>query len=181
MNRLISQKFETSYKATIGCDFSTKMMELNNRLVQAQIWDTAGQERFKSLSQSFYRGSDARVIVYDVTNPDSFHHVQEWKEEFLKYCNPPNVADFPFLILGNKCDSELGSEHQMRRPKVRNEIQYLVSAKTGLNIEQSFQKVVEVAAAQSGYDDVPPPPSGNGLFINGKIEVQPTQGKTCCE
>jgi Ras-related protein Rab-7A len=156
------------------------MMELNNRLVQAQIWDTAGQERFKSLSQSFYRGSDACVIVYDVTNPESSVHVQEWKEEFIKYCDPPNLAEFPFLILGNKCDGGDSAAGQYRkRPNVRNEHHFYVSAKTGHNVEQSFQKVVEIAAAQSAYDDVPEPPNG-GLFINGKIDI-PKQKTTCCE
>ena len=68
MNRLVNNKYSSSYKATIGADFMTKDVSIDDRLVTLQIWDTAGQERFQSLGTAFYRGSDVCVLVYDVTN-----------------------------------------------------------------------------------------------------------------
>ena len=68
MNQYVKQKFSGQYKATIGADFLTKEIMLDDKLVTLQIWDTAGQERFQSLGVAFYRGADACVLVYDVTN-----------------------------------------------------------------------------------------------------------------
>ena len=69
MNQYVNEKFSTQYKATIGADFLTKEIMLDDKLVTMQIWDTAGQERFQSLGVAFYRGADACVLVYDITNP----------------------------------------------------------------------------------------------------------------
>lgn len=69
MNQYVNQKFSNQYKATIGADFLTKEIMLDDKLVTMQIWDTAGQERFQSLGVAFYRGADACVLVYDITNP----------------------------------------------------------------------------------------------------------------
>jgi len=72
LNQYVSGKFSEEYKATIGADFLTKELTLDDKLVTLQIWDTAGQERFQSLGSAFYRGSDACVLVYDITNEQSF-------------------------------------------------------------------------------------------------------------
>ena len=68
MNQYVNEKFSSQYKATIGADFLTKEIVLEDKVVTMQIWDTAGQERFQSLGVAFYRGADACVLVYDVTN-----------------------------------------------------------------------------------------------------------------
>ncbi|KUF84732.1 Ras-related protein Rab-7a [Phytophthora nicotianae] len=79
MNQYVNQKFSNQYKATIGADFLTKEIMLDDKLVTMQIWDTAGQERFQSLGVAFYRGADACVLVYDITNPKvQKQRAQEW-------------------------------------------------------------------------------------------------------
>ena len=72
MQQFVNKKFDKKYKATIGADFLTKELMLEDHLVTLQIWDTAGQERFQSLGMAFYRGADACVIVYDITQRKSF-------------------------------------------------------------------------------------------------------------
>ena len=110
MNRYHSKKFSGQYKATIGADFLSKEIQLEgDRLATLQIWDTAGQERFQSLGVAFYRGADAVVLVYDVTDPQSFEHLVSWRTEFLRQVsggdvNNSDMANFPFLVLGNKID-----------------------------------------------------------------------------
>ena len=69
-----------------------------------QIWDTAGQERFQSLSSAFYRGADACILVYDVTNPASFERLLTWKENFLVHASPEHLEAYPFILVGNKID-----------------------------------------------------------------------------
>lgn len=99
MGQFVSHKFSNQYKATIGADFLTKEVQIDDRLVTMQvciyaqiriiydifhqIWDTAGQERFQSLGVAFYRGADCCVLVYDVTSANSFRSLDSWRDEFL--------------------------------------------------------------------------------------------------
>ncbi|RYR36636.1 hypothetical protein Ahy_A09g041602 isoform A [Arachis hypogaea] len=88
MNQYVHKKFSQQYKATIGADFVTKELQIDDRLVTLQIWDTAGQERFQSLGVAFYRGADCCVLVYDVNIMRSFDTLDNWHEEFLKQVLP---------------------------------------------------------------------------------------------
>ncbi|RHY23456.1 hypothetical protein DYB32_009195 [Aphanomyces invadans] len=106
MNQYVNQKFTNQYKATIGADFLTKEIMSDEKLVTMQIWDTAGQERFQSLGVAFYRGADACVLVYDITNPASFDKLDSWRDEFLAQAGPREPGSFPFIVLGNKVDQE---------------------------------------------------------------------------
>ena len=72
--------------------------------VTLQIWDTAGQERFQSLGRAFYRGAEACVLVYDITNAKSFDNLSIWKQEFLVKAMPKDPDNIPFFVLGNKID-----------------------------------------------------------------------------
>jgi Ras-related protein Rab-7A len=83
MNQYVNQKFNKQYKATIGADFLTKEITIDDKAVTLQIWDTAGQERFQSLGTAFYRGADCCVLVYDITEKKSFDSLHSWSEEFL--------------------------------------------------------------------------------------------------
>lgn len=115
MNRYSTGKFTGQYKATIGADFLSKdnvvLSDLfgTRQLVTLQIWDTAGQERFQSLGVGFYRGADACLLVYDITDPSSLDHLDHWRREFLDQVGRPMMgldasATFPFVVLGNKAD-----------------------------------------------------------------------------
>nr|ACF81381.1 unknown [Zea mays] len=75
MNQYVHKKFSQQYKATIGADFVTKEVLIEDRLVTLQIWDTAGQERFQSLGVAFYRGADCCVLVYDVNSNRLAHQI----------------------------------------------------------------------------------------------------------
>ena len=102
MNQYVNKKFTAQYKATIGADFLTKEVLIDDRNVTMQIWDTAGQERFQSLGVAFYRGADCCVLVYDVTSQQSFRNLESWRDEFLIQASPRNPEEFPFVLLGNK-------------------------------------------------------------------------------
>ncbi|KAG7242469.1 hypothetical protein INR49_021643 [Caranx melampygus] len=105
MNQYVN-KFSNQYKATIGADFLTKEVMVDDRLVTMQIWDTAGQERFQSLGVAFYRGADCCVLVFDVTAPNTFKTLDSWRDEFLIQASPRDPENFPFVVLGNKIDLE---------------------------------------------------------------------------
>ena len=132
MNQFVNKKFSNQYKATIGADFLTKEVMVDDRLVTMQIWDTAGQERFQSLGVAFYRGADSCVLVLcartqrarraralarpkstapaaprrrsDVNVAKTFENLDSWRDEFLIQAGPRDPDNFPFVVLGNKID-----------------------------------------------------------------------------
>ena len=118
LDRYVNDSFNDNYKSTIGVDFLTKQIIINQQLITMQIWDTSGQERFNSLSNAFYRGADACILVYDITNNNTFNKINDWKNTFENIANITNNNDndndnsFPFLLLGNKID--LKNERKVR-------------------------------------------------------------------
>lgn len=72
LNRYVRQEFSQNYRATIGADFLSKEITVDERHISLQLWDTAGQERFQSLGMAFYRGADCCMLVYDITNLKTF-------------------------------------------------------------------------------------------------------------
>ncbi|XP_061344192.1 ras-related protein Rab7 isoform X3 [Gastrolobium bilobum] len=157
MNQYVYKKFSPQYKATIGADFVTKEIQLDDKLVTLQIWDTAGQERFHSLGAAFYRGADCCVLVYDVNIHKTFDTLNNWHDDFLKQvclCTT-DVNDreaFPFVLLGNKVDVAGGKSRRVTEKKAREwcdsrgNIPYFeTSAKEGYNVEEAFLCVAKIA------------------------------------
>ncbi|XP_073110206.1 ras-related protein RABH1e isoform X3 [Elaeis guineensis] len=100
ITRFMYDKFDTTYQATIGIDFLSKTMYLEDRTVRLQLWDTAGQERFRSLIPSYIRDSSVAVIVYDVANRQSFLNTSKWIEEV----HTERGSDVIIVLVGNKTD-----------------------------------------------------------------------------
>jgi Ras-related protein Rab-7A len=160
MGQFVSRKFSNQYKATIGADFLTKEIQIDDRLVTMQIWDTAGQERFQSLGVAFYRGADCCVLVYDVTSSNSFKSLDSWRDEFLIQAGPRDPENFPFVVIGNKVDLD-GRQVQARKAQnwctEKSNVPYFeTSAKEGTNVEKAFETVARNALArEKEIDSVP--------------------------
>ncbi|XP_077287338.1 RAS oncogene family member Rab7 [Arctopsyche grandis] len=152
MNQFVNNKFSNQYKATIGADFLTKEVVVDDRAVTVQIWDTAGQERFQSLGVAFYRGADCCVLVFDVSAPSTFKSLESWRDEFLIQASPRDPDNFPFVILGNKVDLEnraVSAKRAQQWCQAKNGIPYFeTSAKEALNVELAFQTIARSALAQ---------------------------------
>jgi len=163
MNQYVNKRFSNQYKATIGADFLTKEVVVDDRVVTMQIWDTAGQERFQSLGVAFYRGADCCVLVYDVTAPNSFKNLDSWRDEFLIQAGPRDPEHFPFVVLGNKIDLEnrqVSTRRAQQWSQSKNDIPYYeTSAKEGINVELAFQTIAKNALAQEAevelYNEFP--------------------------
>lgn len=158
MNQFVNKKFSNQYKATIGADFLTKEVMVDDRLVTMQIWDTAGQERFQSLGVAFYRGADCCVLCYDVTSPNSFKSLDSWRDEFLIQASPRDPDHFPFVVLGNKIDLEnraVSTKRAQQWCHSKNEVPYFeTSAKEAINVELAFQTIARNALAQESEVDI---------------------------
>ncbi|XP_073057588.1 ras-related protein Rab7-like [Primulina eburnea] len=154
MNQYVSKKFNQLHKATIGADFVTKELVIDEKFVTLQIWDTAGQERFRSLGVSFYRGADCCILVYDVNVLKTFETLQNWYKEFLKQIGPASPETFPFVLIGNKVDVDGGNSRVVSEKTAREwciskgNIPYFeTSAKEDYNVDAAFTSVANAALA----------------------------------
>ncbi|CAF5125863.1 unnamed protein product, partial [Rotaria magnacalcarata] len=100
LSRFADNTFDESYLATIGVDFKISKIERNGITIKLQIWDTAGQERFRTIMSSHYRGAQGFIIVYDVTNAQSFENIKAWLDSIDRNAN----ENAKKLLVGNKCD-----------------------------------------------------------------------------
>ncbi|KAG2598426.1 hypothetical protein PVAP13_5KG366500 [Panicum virgatum] len=98
--RFADDSYLESYISTIGVDFKIRTVEQDGKTIKLQIWDTAGQERFRTITSSYYRGAHGIIVVYDVTDQESFNNVKQWLNEIDRYASE-NVNK---LLVGNKCD-----------------------------------------------------------------------------
>ena len=136
--RYTDETYQESYISTIGVDFKIKTIELDGKVIKLQIWDTAGQERFRTITSSYYRGAHGIIVVYDVTDQESFNNVKVWLQEIDRYANE-NVTK---LLVGNKSDLTSKKVVDYETAKAFADelgIPFLeTSAKSAANVEQSF-------------------------------------------
>ncbi|CDW79315.1 rab gtpase [Stylonychia lemnae] len=102
LSRVTQDQFDETYRSTIGCEFGTKTYEINNRFIKLQLWDTAGQQRFASISRAYYRGANAIILCYDITNADSFNSLEQKLKEAQEI--EENVKSI--IVMGCKNDLE---------------------------------------------------------------------------
>ncbi|XP_047978738.1 ras-related protein RABH1e-like [Salvia hispanica] len=149
ITRFMYDKFDTTYQATIGIDFLSKTMYLEDRTVRLQLWDTAGQERFRSLIPSYIRDSSVAVIAYDVANRQSFLNTSKWIEEV----RTERGGDVIIVLVGNKTDlvekRQVSIEEGDIKARESGVMFVETSAKAGFNIKPLFRKI---AAALPGME-----------------------------
>ncbi|KAK7331558.1 hypothetical protein VNO80_28294 [Phaseolus coccineus] len=136
--RFADDSYVDSYISTIGVDFKIRTIDLQGKTVKLQIWDTAGQERFRTITSSYYRGAHGIIIVYDVTEMESFNNVKQWLNEIDRYANDSVCK----LLVGNKCDLVDNKVVDSQTAKAFADelgIPFLeTSAKDSINVEQAF-------------------------------------------
>ena len=111
LRRFVENKFLKTHLATIGIDFKTKTLNINNKEIKLKIWDTAGQERFSRITTQYYKGADGIVLVYDVTDDDSYEKIRDWMAQIKANTEKDELG---FVLLGNKCDVDEAFEHLAR-------------------------------------------------------------------
>lgn len=135
--------FDNMYQATIGIDFLSKTMYLEDRTVRLQLWDTAGQERFRSLIPSYIRDSSVAVVVYDISSLKSFQNTRKWVDDV----RGERGTDVIIVLVGNKTDlndkrevtQQMGEDEAKRCGALFVE----TSAKVGQNVKQLFRKIAQ--------------------------------------
>ncbi|GER49919.1 RAB GTPase homolog 1A [Striga asiatica] len=165
-----------SYISTIGVDFKIRTVEQDGKTIKLQIWDTAGQERFRTITSSYYRGAHGIIIVYDVTDQESFNNVKQWLNEIDRYASE-NVNK---LLVGNKCDLADNRAVSYDTAKAFADeigIPFMeTSAKNATNVEQAFMAMAadikNRMASQPALNNTRPP--------TVQIRGQPVAQKSGC-
>ena len=160
--RFMGASFKESYMLTIGADFSIKEFPINSNrgveILQYQIWDLAGQQTFKAVRGLYYGGVNGALLVYDITNHDSYNNVKNWLLELKSHCLQPPP---PIVIIANKVDLRDVVDHSIQRSdgielvrqlssfywgnNVNIGIPFLeTSAKTGENVDIDFYYIVQI-------------------------------------
>jgi len=180
MERYVNERFVQQYKATIGADFLSKEIAIDDKLVNMAIWDTAGQERYQSLGPAFYRGADACLLVYDVTDLKSFDSLESWREEFLAYAAPRDPENFPMVVLGNKIDildraKAVPTKRAQQWCAMKGGIPHFeTSAAEDVNVEAAFQVAARNALRRGEQDEE--------FFLPETVEINqnPQQENCAC-
>ena len=149
--RYTEEAFNSKLVNSIGVDFKMKKKEIDGKIIKVQIWDTAGHERFRSITYSYYRGANAIIIVFDITDKKSFLSITEWLKQIEKHAKE-NV--FKFLV-GNK--SDLAEERKVTFEEAKeyadkHDLPYIeTSAKEGININELFESSIKSFLSSNKY------------------------------
>ncbi|TRY91747.1 hypothetical protein DNTS_018988 [Danionella cerebrum] len=174
ITRFMYDSFDNTYQATIGIDFLSKTMYLEDRTVRLQLWDTAGQERFRSLIPSYIRDSTVAVVVYDITNVNSFQLTSKWIDDV----RTERGSDVIIMLVGNKTDLEekrqITIEEGEQRAKELNVMFIETSAKTGSNVKQLFRRVAAALPGMESLDDN----NKEGRSIRGNMSRAESNGES---
>ena len=176
--RFADNLFSGTYITTIGVDFKIRTMEMNGEKIKLQIWDTAGQERFRTITATYYRGTHGVIIVYDVTNADSFNNVKRWISEIENNCDYVDK-----VLVGNKDDNPekkvVTQAESQRLADSQGMVLFETSAKDNINIEEVFdyitKKVLQTKKEKSTKMD-----TQNDKIILGKKSAQKGKKGSCC-
>ena len=176
--RFAQNDFKMEYQLTIGVEFGAKNIEINNKKYRLQIWDTAGQENYRSITRAYYKNSVCAILVYDITNRDSFEHISSWIDDCLSQ-SPKTVF---MVLVGNKSDlsekRRVTIEEGQQMAKNHNLLFFETSAKTGENIDQTIRFLVkEVINKNSGNNDNN---NGNIVIDNNDLRKNDENSKCNC-
>ena len=148
--RFVDDIWNDTFVPTIGVDFKIKTFEIDSKKIKMQIWDTAGQERFKNIIASYYRGAHGILLLYDVTDKDSFKNLSNWLIEIEKNANK-NVLK---VVIGNKTDLEnrrVITYNQGKEFADTYGLKFLeTSAKKNLNVNEAFETLGRELMAAAG-------------------------------
>ena len=143
--RYSTNNFNARYIATVGLDFFTKdeIFE-NNKIIRVKIWDTAGQERYKALTKGFFRNAQGIILVYDVSNYDSFRHLENWMQT-IKDHEADSYYKTPVILIANKIDLKKKTVSKKDGEEFAQKEGYSyfeVSAKTGEGVDNAIRELV---------------------------------------
>lgn len=179
MLKYIDGKYKDYNDPTIGVEFGSKTISHQGKTIKFQIWDTAGQESFRSITRSYFRGSIGALLVFDVTNRESFNNANSWLKEVMN--NTSN--NIGILLIGNKVDKDKRevSYAEAKEFSDKYNIEYIeCSAKTDLNINQAFLLLTNIILRKID-EGIINPETEMGIKVGTINKVnEPKKEEGCC-
>ncbi|CAJ0576384.1 unnamed protein product, partial [Mesorhabditis spiculigera] len=179
--RYCDDSFTSAFVSTVGIDFKVKTVFRGDKRVKLQIWDTAGQERYRTITTAYYRGAMGFILMYDITNEESFNSVQDWCTQIKTY----SWENAQVVLVGNKCDMDGERVVSMERGRQLADqlgLQFFeTSAKENINVKAVFEKLVEIICdkmAESLDKDQQQQPKGTKLDAT-TTQKPPQQSCNC--
>ncbi|KNA15493.1 hypothetical protein SOVF_097750 [Spinacia oleracea] len=186
LSRFTRNEFSLESKSTIGVEFATRSLNVDEKVIKAQIWDTAGQERYRAITSAYYRGAVGALLVYDVTRHATFESVERWLKELRDHTDPNIVV----MLIGNKADLRhlVAVQTEDGKTFAENESLYFMetSALEATNVENAFTEVltqiyriVSKKAMDAGEDaNGSTVPAGEKIDIGKEVSAVKKGG--CC-
>ncbi|GLH08300.1 hypothetical protein R5R35_002538 [Gryllus longicercus] len=181
VQRYMLKTYKKDYKGTVGVDFALKILKWSDtQTVKLQLWDIAGQERFTWMTRVYYKDSHGCVIMFDLTNKNSFINTLKWKRDVDSKCSLPDGSPIPCMLLANKCDLPHRQVDQMEIEAFYKEHNFIgwteTSAKEDLMVEDSMRFLVDVMMRQE---------TGNANLDSDSLRLtgpgpQPARGGCSC-
>ena len=183
LNRFLNDTFIEDYQATIGLDFQSKNVQIDNQDIHLLLYDTAGQEKFRSLIPMYTRDANIILLVYDISNKDSFVNLSQW----LKDLTNVNMDEVILCIVGNKIDLNdkraVNAEEGKKFAEERGFIFQEISAKTGEGFSDLFYKNLfeQIRFKFRPGGQLPPSEIINDIKFNiDQDENKSTTNRKCC-
>ena len=176
LRRFVENKFLKNHLATIGIDFKTKTLNINNKEIKLKIWDTAGQERFRNITTQYYKGADGIVLVYDVTDDGSFEKIRDWMAQIQSNAQRDELG---LVLLGNKCDIEPRVVTEEQGTKMAEELKvsyFETSALNGQGINEAFEQLARDIMKKKGVED---DNKDGGMELNNNNKKKNNKGDCC--
>ena len=174
IKRLISDKFDDNYNATIGLDFAAHTFYIDEKEIKIYIWDTAGQECFRSIIKSYYSDIAGAILVYDISDRSTFDNIERWLDDVEK--NKTSEEMPSMVLIGNKSDKlrEVQFNEAESFAEYHNMLFYETSAHSNENINPFFQDLVDAIYRRKDTFSC-------GCQVNEKIETPPSPPVSCCK
>lgn len=173
--RFADNTFTGNYINTIGVDFKIRTLDVDGQRVKLHIWDTAGQERFRTITSTYYRGTHGVIVVYDITNGESFANVKRWLHEIEQNCDVVNK-----VLVGNKYDCPdrkvVLYEDAKRFADQMGILLFETSAKTNTNVDEMFLKLTRMVLKSKRQQKEQQNAADSINLHNSK----PKRNKSCC-
>ena len=182
MQRYMTGSFSSDYKTTVGADFLSTKITVEDTTYNLQIWDTAGQEKFQAIGSAFYRGSDCCIVVFDVCLRKSFESLTNWMSEFVLQGEVQEVESFPFVIIGNKIDinqRQVSTEEATEFCASKGIPYFEASAKQDIGIQEAFEKITKLSIERSIQNNAPAP-AANIVTLSKSKQTSPKEEYCKC-
>ncbi|KDQ59668.1 hypothetical protein JAAARDRAFT_33237 [Jaapia argillacea MUCL 33604] len=186
LSRFTRNEFNLESKSTIGVEFATRSINVDGKVVKAQIWDTAGQERYRAITSAYYRGAVGALLVYDIAKHATYVNVTRWLKELRDHAD----SNIVIMLVGNKSDLKhlrAVPTDEAKAFSAENGLSFIeTSALDASNVESAFQtiltdiyRIVSSKSLEQSAEQIRAP-TGDTVPLRPSVDEKAQQGGKCC-